>query len=104
MLGLVLNESCYPLEKAKGAPARPRKILNSRANLGADAERSTSRKQSAKLFSGKRHVAAPRYRFQNFSEDIVGAVLSGRPVTKDASQSGGQRQNRQDTVVASCSQ
>jgi hypothetical protein len=104
MLGLVLNESCYPLEKPKGAPARPREILNSGANLGADAETSTSRKQSAKLVSGKCKVAAPRNRVQNLPEDIVRAVLSTRPVIKDASKSGGQRQNRQDAVVASCSQ
>ena len=104
MLGLVLNESCYPLEEAKGAPARPRKILNSRANLGADAERSTSRKQSAKLVSGKRNGAAPRYCVENFPEDIVRAVLSRRPVTKDAGKPDGRRQNRQEAVVASCSQ
>jgi hypothetical protein len=104
MLGLVLNESCYPLEEAKGAPARPRKILNSGANLGAGAERSTSRKQSTKLVSGKSKVAAPRYRVQNFPEDIVRAILSTRRGIKDASKSGSQRQNRQDAVVASCSQ
>jgi len=99
----VFGEGCYVLVKAKGASARLRKNLDSGDSLGADAERSTGQKQNAKLVSGKRYSAAPRYCVQNFAEDIVRAILFTRPVTGDGRKSGARRQNRQDTVMTSCS-